>query len=287
MLPRSVFVRCEKLNVMGAAVRKLLYISVLSLGACGGGGSSSSDAPVTNQSVGGIWTTQYTETSGPNNGDVINAQAIVDEQGDFYFFALDTTNGCASLGFGQASVSGSAVTAASDWGLVTWTTVNGVTPNCVEPDGSTTGTGSITGTVAQRASLTLTETDTTANGSMGSPTTTTWTYNSLYSQASSLATIAGNYMDGSATLSIDSNGVIFEQDSNGCVLNGQVYIPNTSYNAYTFSVSFTGCPNIPNGATANGIAMLDTTQSPNQLIAGIHGAINGQVLVEALDLPKQ
>lgn len=269
-------------------MRKLLCISLLSLAACGGGGGSSSSAPsATNQSVGGIWTTQYTVTSGANNGDVINAKAIVDEQGDFYFFALNATNGCASLGFGQASVSGSAVTAASDWGLVTWTTVNGVAPHCVEPDGSISGTGSITGTVAQRASLTLTETDTTANGTMYSPVTTTWTYNTLYSQASSLATIAGNYTDGSATLSIDSNGVIFEQDSNGCVLNGQVSIPDASYNAYTFSVTFTGCPNIPSGTTATGLATLDTTQSPNQLIAGLHGTINGQALVAAYDLPKQ
>jgi len=162
-----------------------------------------------------------------------------------------------------------------------------VTPNCVEPDGSTYGTGSITGTVAQRATLTLTDTDTTANGTMFSPTTTTWTYNSLYSQPSSLATIAGNYTDGSATLSIDGNGVIFEQDSNGCVLNGQVSIPDASYNAYTFSVTFTGCPNVPNGTTATGIGTLDTTQSPNQLIAGLRGTVNGQIWVQAVVLPRQ
>src|SRR5262252_2726090 len=206
----------------------IAFLVAVGLSACGGGGGGSGDPPPppppTNQSAGGIWTTQYTVTSGANNGDLIDAKAIVDEQGDFYFFALNNNTGCSSLGFGQASVSGSAVTATSDWGLVVWTTVNGVTPNCVEPDGSTYGTGSITGTVAQRATLTLTDTDTTANGTMFSPTTTTWTYNSLYSQPSSLATIAGNYTDGSATLSIDGNGVIFEQDSNGCVLNGQVSI---------------------------------------------------------------
>lgn len=268
-------------------MKRLLSISLLSLAACGGGSSSSDPPPTTNQSVGGIWTSQYTVTSGTNNGDVINAQAIVDEQGDFYFLAVNNTNGCASLGFGQASVSGSAVTATSDWGLVTWTTVNGVAANCVEPDGSTAGTGSITGTVAQRSSLTLTETDTTSNGTMSSPTTTTWTYNSSYSQASSLATIAGNYTDGSATMSIDSNGVIFEQDSNGCVLNGQVSIPAAAYNAYTFSLSFNGCPNVPNGTTASGIATFDSTQSPNQLVAGIHGTINGQLFVAGFDLPKQ
>jgi hypothetical protein len=268
-----------------------MLLVIAGVSACGGGGSSSDPPPPppppTNQSAGGIWTTQYTVTSGANNGDVIDAKAIVDEQGDFYFFGLNTTNGCATLGFGQASVSGSAVTATSDWGLVTWTTVNGVSPNCVEPDGSTFGTGSITGTVAQRASLTITETDTTSKGTMGSPVTTTWTYNSLYSQASSLATIAGNYTDGSATLNIAGNGVMFEQDSNGCVLNGQVSIPDASYNAYTFTLTFTGCPNFPSGTTATGVATLDTTQSPNQLIAGLRGTVNGQVYVEAVDLPKQ
>jgi hypothetical protein len=82
-------------------------LSVTILSACGGGGGSSGSSgsstppPVVNQSLGGIWKSQYTATSGTDNGDTINALAIATEQGDFVTFAKNANNGCASIGFGQ------------------------------------------------------------------------------------------------------------------------------------------------------------------------------------------
>lgn len=280
---------------------KNIVIAALSaalLSACGGGGGggsssvSSTPPPVVNQSLGGIWKTQYTVTSGANNGDTINGLAIVTEQGDFVTVAKNANNGCASVGFGQGSVSGTSVSGTADWAVVQFSTIAGVSTNCAYPDGSTSGTTALTGTVAQRVSLTLTGTDTTSMGTIYPATTTTWTYDSLYALTPSLSLIAGNYTDGSDTLTIDSNGAIFEQDpTTGCVVNGQVSIPSSSYNAYSFSISYANCTGSSaylNGTTATGLAAYDNTVSPNELDASWHGTTTStQPYVIVGVFPKQ
>ena len=89
----------------------------------------------------------------------------------------------------------------------------------------------------------------------------TWSYSNLYAEAPSLANVAGNYADGSDTLTVSSNGVIFEQDpTTGCVINGQASIVNPSYNAYSFSFTFGSCTGnyaALNGQTATGLGYYD------------------------------
>ena len=275
----------------------LLTIGLLS--ACGGGSSgsgSSTPPPVVNQSLGGIWQTQYTVTSGANTGDTINGLALATEQGDFVTISKNANNGCASVGFGQGGVSGTSVSGTANWVIqftttITGTTIQGAAAFCVEPDGSTGGTTALTGTVAQRATLTLTETDTTAAGTVYPATTTTWTYNSLYALTPSLSLIAGNYTDGSDTLTISADGAIFEQDpTTGCVVNGQVTIPNSSYNAYSFSVNYANCTGANaalNGTMAIGLATYDNTVTPNELDAGWHGDTNPNSYIAIGIFPKQ
>ena len=287
----------------------VILVGALLLSACGGGSSwatpsapaptapaattpaPTAPAPVVNESLGGIWKSQYTVTSGTDNGDTINALAIATEQGDFVTFAKNANNGCASIGFGQGSVSGTTVSATADWGVVQYTTIPGVVTNCTEADGTTSGTTALTGTVAQRATLTLTGTDTTSAGTLYPATTTTWTYNSLYALTPSLSLIAGNYTDGSDTITISSNGEIFEQDpTTGCVINGQVAIPNASYNAYSFSITYgncTGTNSALNGITATGLGTYDNTVTPNEFDAGWHGIVNGQLYIYIGVFPKQ
>jgi hypothetical protein len=265
-------------------------LTALTLPACGGGGGSSSPsrAPVVNQSVGGIWTTQYTVTSGANTGDVIDAQGLISENGQFFGYSKNTTNGCASLGFGQLSVNGTSITGNEDWVLVQYATLPGVQTNCVESDGSKSGTGTITGTVSQRASLTFTAAETTSFGTVSLPSTTTWTFSNLYLNASSLGTIAGNYSDGGPTLNISSNGVIFEQDANGCVLSGQVSIVNPSYNTYAIEFAFSNCTGSAaaiNGVAVSGLATLDTNTSPTTLVGGVTGNVGGRPFAEGFVLP--
>lgn len=275
-------------------------LSVTILSACGGGGggsgsSSSGDSsappPVVNQSIGGIWQTQYTVTSGTNSGDTINGFAIVTEDGNFVTVAKNANNGCASVGFGQGSATGTSVTGTADWAVVQYTTIPGVATNCVEPDGSTSGTTALTGTVAQRSSLSLTGTDTTSAGTVYPAVTTTWSYNSLYAVPPSLSMISGNYADGSDTLTIDASGAISEQDpTTGCVINGQLSIPNSSYNAYSFTLTYSSCTGanaVLNGATASGLATYDNTVTPNELDAGWQVNVNGQTFVWVGSFPLQ
>jgi hypothetical protein len=293
---------------MASAKLNVLCLSALVLSACSGsdGGSSTAASgsaastspppataptPVVNESLGGIWKTQYTVTSGPNNGDTINALALVTEQGDFVTVSKNANNGCASIGFGQGSTSGSTASGTADWALITYTTTNGISTNCAEADGSTSGTTVLTGTVAQRATLTLTGTDTTSAGTVEPSATITFTYDSLYGLTPSLTLIAGNYSDGSDTLTVSANGAIFEQDpNNGCVINGQVSIPSASYNAYSFTLNYASCTGNDaalNGTTSTGLAYYDNTVTPNQFDVSFHGTAGGKSYVIVESLPKQ
>lgn len=268
-------------------------LTMLLVSGCGGGSTSStSPSPVVNnQSLGGIWDTKYTITTGPNTGDVITGKAIATENGSFFFGSVNDNNGCAEAGFGQASVSGSSLSGTLDWGLVQFTTIPGVATNCVEPDGSTYGTATITGTVAQRSSLAVTDTDTTSNGTVAPALTTTWTYNALYSETPSLRTIAGNWTFGSNTVNISSSGAIFEQDPNtGCVVVGQVAIPDASYNVYTFSITYSNCTGSDsalNGSEATGMVFVDDSVTPNELIGGWRVTVSGVLYVFVADLERQ
>ena len=272
----------------------LLVIAGLS--ACGGGGgsstgSSNNSAPPPNQSPGGIWTTQYSVTSGPNTGDMIKAVAIVSENGEFYYAARNQNNGCAEVGFGQASVTGNSISGNVDVAIVQYTTIAGVNATCTYQDGSTSGTGTISGTIAQRASMTLTVSGTTSIGMALDPETESWTFSSSYDTASSLATVAGNYTDGSDTLSIDGNGVIFEQDpATGCVTNGQISTIDTQYNTYAISLTPSNCTGsfaAVNGVTFTGLATFDQTVSPSQLAFGVSANVGGSFVVLVDEITHQ
>jgi hypothetical protein len=268
--------------------------ALITLAACGGGGSTGGSGtapppPATTQSVGGIWTTQYTVTSGANTGDVITAEGIASETGQYFAYSKNTTNGCAGLAFGQLSVTGSNVSGNEDAAIVRYSTAVGGATNCVYPDGSTSATGTIAGTVSQRSSLALTATGTTSLGGALPAETTTFTFSSLYLNPSALATIAGNYNDGGPTMTVDANGAVFEQDPNGCVISGQVSIINSSYNAYGIQLTFANCTGTSaslNGVVASGLVTLDTATSPATVIGGITANIGGQPFVEAFNLPR-
>ena len=88
-------------------------------------------------------------TSGANNGDTINGLAIATEQGDFITISKNTNNGCASVGFGQGSVSGTSASGTADWAIVQYSTIPGVVTDCTEPDGTRSGT-TLTGTCQAR-----------------------------------------------------------------------------------------------------------------------------------------
>jgi hypothetical protein len=269
------------------------FLVGVGLSACGGGGGSSDPPPPPpmNQSPGGLWTTQYTVTSGPNTGDMIKAEAIATETGQLYFAARNQNTGCAEVGFGQVSVTGNSISGNVNVAVVQYTTIAGVNTTCSYPDGSTSGTGTISGTISQRSSMTITASGTTSMGMALPSDTETWTFSSLYDTASSLATVAANYTDGSDTFSIDGNGVIFEQDpTTGCVTNGQISTIDTQYNAYEISLTLSNCTGsaaAANGVTFTGLAFFDPTVSPAQLDFGVSANINGSFVVAIASVVHQ
>ncbi len=243
--------------------RKSFALSVfisIAVSACGGGGGGSSGGgtsgggnPVVNASPGGIW-------SGTNTATGLPVLGLVSENGLGHFLQQDGVQY-----FGNVTTSGNNVTA----------NYTGVVPyGSSFVDGSLSGTGTITGTIVERSSLSLQTSFKTAAGNSSSGTMNL-TFNPLYNLDSSLATIAGNWRDPDtlAVINVNSNGVVFAQDNvSGCVVNGQIGIINSNYNAYTVSYTYSSCRGFYsslNATTATGLGALDNSVSPNVFIIGV------------------
>ena len=234
-------------------------------GGGGGGGGDDGFVPIVDASPGGIW-----EGTDPIAG--IALIGVVTETGEARFIRSDGMQS-----FGQATVSGNSVSG-------NYTSI--LPYGFVFEDGSSWGTGTLSGTVRERQSITATFSFRTSAG-LSSTGTGTFTYNSLYDRDSSLATIAGNYRDGNtgAVVNVNSNGVIFSQDAvTGCVVNGQASIIDSRYNVYRIEYSFTGCQGFDsylNGTTATGLGVLDNTSSPEYVIIGVTNTSARYALTQA------
>lgn len=254
--------------------------------ACGGGSSDSAQSPATqptqptDQSPGGIW--EATQTI---NGVRVKTLALVSENGKFYAASLNLDNNCASVSTGSITTSGHTFSGSAIAGLVLTSTDSGIQTNCTFPDGSKSGISSLSGTVDERTSLTLTSSLTTSNGTTLPSETGSLTFDPLYNETSSLSKLAGNWTGPTGVVStVQSDGSFFAQDpASGCVVNGQYSIINPSYNVYAGSASYSNCQGaaaILNGQTASGLMTLDSTVSPNQLEGGVSVKLNdGTVII--------
>ena len=235
---------------------------------CGGGGGGSAPPPPANQAIGGAWV--GTDSSG------LAIFALSTESGRVHWVAPDT----GEQGFGTGSVNGTAVT-------INYTYVAPL--GFTLADGSTSATCSATGTIQERQSLAVTVNCTTSLGGTFS-NSASLTYDPLYDRDSSLSVIAGNYDDFGLVVNIDANGVIFEQDPfTGCVINGQVSIINSQFNAYDVSITYSNCVGnfaVLNGAIFTGLAILDNTVIPEQVIVALTGAVGGVTYSVVLTLPR-
>ena len=259
----------------------------LLLSSCGGGGGTN-PPPVVQQSVGGIWRGQFTTTAGTS----VTGLALVTEEGKFFSEAKNLGNDCADVGMGTLSVSGDAVTGSEEIGIVNFATANAINTSCQFPDGSSWGSGTISGSVAQRSTLTLTGKGTTANGTALPSNTVTLTYDSLYSESSSLGKLAGNWTGPTGlVMNINPNGAVFAQDpTSGCIVNGHLSMINAKYNAYSASATYSNCTgnaSALNGLTATGLASLDDGVNPNVLYLGYSLTLaTGEVLIVVADATR-
>lgn len=233
------------------------------LAACGGGGGGGGGgSKVQDAAVGGLWV-GLTSISGQGDFQLIG---IVAENGRAYFLQEDGV-----MYWGTVTSSGNQITSTLDgagvYGLPLW-------------DGSDRGTGSASGTIQARSSIAANAIFTTAFGGR-TTSSISLTFDPLYNDDSSLALIAGNYVDAigrySGVLNIAGNGDLFLQDpGTGCVVNGRVSIIDASYNAYDAQFSYSGCTGpdaVLNGATFRGLAAYD--RDFQQVVVLAEGTVGG------------
>jgi hypothetical protein len=202
-----------------------------------------------NASTGGIW-----EGVGQNGESYV---AMGDESGDFWL--LDITNdagGDIYVSGGSLAVSGANVSG-SDTGQALIGTYS---------DGQVYGSGTWSGTLAARSALNLISTFTTAAGTVLPQAQLGLTYDPLYAQGSSLAAIAGTYVEGTTTFTISSAGILTAADSSThCTLSGAVDPEVSNYNLYSIQYTYSNCTggtnNPRNGLSFDGYGALAPANS--------------------------
>jgi hypothetical protein len=229
-------------------------------GSFNGTGSSltvtNNQSTVSNASATGVW-------SGSDSVSGLSVSALIDAAGLATFIRSDGVQFV-----GQVTTSGNTLAASvqgySDFG----------TPFS---DGSTSGSGTLNGTVTSGATLSATLIFSTAGNT---PISGTWAlaFEALSNDGSSLAAISGNYRDTTtaAVLSINSDGVMTSQDpADHCVLNGSVTTHDGAHDLYEVSFSYgdcTGAAALLNGVGFTGLATLNSGAAPVQLTMAVTGS---------------
>ena len=239
-----------------------LFITLSMLVACGGGGGGAVEStvppPVDNASPGGFW------VGFDNDGETVLVFAT--ETGRFQFMTGDGAQGPGVLSVSNGNnISG-------DFQLVTQVGFS-------FSDGSTQSNCTLSGTVVERQTMSVTANCTTSLGSQDQITVMPLAYQDVYERDSSLATVSGLFDGGIVVTEISSDGMLFAQYSiNNCVANGRVSIIDSNFNLYDvqFTVnSCTGIYDVLNGVSFAGIGILDNTNIPEQFVAPAVGDSSG------------
>jgi hypothetical protein len=240
-----------QLKLMGPLA---LTLGALALVSCKGSDDNSNNS--TTQSPTGVWT-------GTDSTSGLDITAIINSAGDAAFIRSDGVQFDGTVQMSASTMAG---------------TLNGYAQFPGDfSDGSTYGIGTVDGTVVTGSTITADLTFTT-NG--GSSITGNWslTYEGYSNSSSSPAAVAGSYTDTvtGAVLTINSNGVLTQQTATtGCVLNGSIATSDSSHNVYEVAYTLANCTGsyaALNGVQFTGLATLNNSISPNQLIIAVSGS---------------
>ena len=239
-------------------VLALLLVAIAGLYACGGGGSDSTPPPPppAPTNAGGVWegstfndqAALTFETIGvvtENNGE---ARFVNDQGQQFILSGISGTGGSISA----------TLTAIAPFGFSFL-------------DGSTVSTGTLTGSVVERTSIS-------GNWSLntGESGTVTLSYNNLYERGSDLARMFGTWVDSFGVVySVDAVGDIFAQDAFGRVYGGTVTIINASYNAYRVALTVSNCPGADGNYSGLGV-LADNVGMDDAFVVQLD---NGQLII--------
>jgi hypothetical protein len=136
-------------------------------------------------------------------------------------------------------------------------------------DGSTVTTGSFSATVVEGVSFSGDYS--LATGESG---TISLTYNPIYERDSSLDKLTGMWDEEFGILTFDADGSFFEQDSFGCVFDGQATIIDAGYNVYDLSMSVSMCDDADGEYSGLGV-LVDSNTTDDMLIV----QMNSDVLI--------
>ena len=235
----------------------VLFVGFPALSACsGGGGSDSTPPPPPATNAGGVWegstfinqaglTFETVGVVTENNGE---ARFVNDQGTQFILSGVSGTGGNISATITAISQTGSTFI-----------------------DGSTVTTGTLTGTLVERASL-----DGNWSLNSGETGTITMSYNNIYDRGSDLARMSGTWEDSFGVVySVDAVGAIFAQDAFLCIYGGAVTIINASYNVYQVKLDIFNCPG--SDGTYSGLGVLsDDVGTDNAFIVQLD---NGQLII--------
>jgi hypothetical protein len=107
----------------------------------------------------------------------------------------------------------------------------------------------------------------------------------LYARSSSLASVSGTWEDDVGNIyNIDPGGVLFGQDTSGCVYNGSVSIIDADVNVYRINVAISSCADAV--GTYIGLGVLDDLVEVADNRALVLNANNGDIAAITLALEK-
>ena len=225
-----------------------------------GTGFSGPNTSATKASPGGYW-------EGTNSdGGLITV--VVTETGKFHLIDADLSQGSGMLSVSDAN------DVDSIFHFVTQ-------PGFTFADGTTSANCSLSGTLSERQTMTIAVNCRTA-AILRTQFTAALSYAEFYDSDSSLATIAGIYQGPKAVLNIAGDGTVFSQEpGTGCVVNGQVNIIDSAFNAYDLEFTYSNCTGTDaamNGASFAGIALIDDRVTPQELDVAAIGDLDGDAV---------
>lgn len=236
----------ERGNLMNIIIRNSLRILglvvIVGLTSCGGGGDGGGDESSASVSANGFWEGSFTE----------DGEGTFHVEGLLYNGRIIAVSESAGVVYdGSYTLSGNNLS-----GNLTVYRISG----------SVIGTATISGTVTEKSSISAS-----FSTSVGSKGTISLSFNSLYNRDSSLSLIAGFWdstIGAALTIVIENDGTFFGQDSDGCVLSGEISILDAEYNLYDVNLSVASC-GVSNGSY-DGFATLLTDNILEVVVSNKH-----------------
>ncbi len=246
-------------------------------GSTGGGSSPPPPAqPVVPVNPTGIW-----DVTGTINGKPVAEVALI-AAGKYFALASADPFGCADIAGGPYTAASGIYAGSSFVGSGTTLLLNA----CTTP----TGQG---GYVGYKLNGSLMGTALNLSLEVGGNLIPTLgaTMDKLYSEPSSLATLAGNWDDAGNTLTVNPDGTFFEQQGSGCVVNGTYTIIDATHNLYGVALEITNCSASSAGIAFTGLGYLDDSDAnaPHfiQIVSGPDPANSGSTVLMSANLVPQ